>query len=99
MPRTVLDGQKCNSTLNLDECVARGACLLGEMVFEEGKMAVPATTVVFAYKDGGKPVHHELQVIGYGGEMVGETSGTLCVSSEEALEEGVDHSCGCCGEA
>lgn len=79
--------------------MARGACLLGEMVFEEGKMAVPATTVVFDYNDGGKPVHHELQVIGYGGEMVGEASGTLCVSSEEELEEGVDHSCGVCGGA
>ena len=96
MPRKVLHGQKCNSTLNLDECVARGACLLGEMVFEEGKMAVPATTVAFDYNDG-TPVHHELRVLGYSGEMVGTTAGTLCVECDEQLQEGEDHSCGAWG--
>ena len=84
----------CNCTLNLDECVCRGACLLGEMVFKEKKMVVSATTVPFAYNNGKEEVKHALHVLGYGDAWEGDEQAQVRVTCTAALKEAAtEHAC------
>ena len=62
--------KQCSGTLNLDESVSRGACLLGELVYQEKVMTVSMTTVPFEYNNGKEDVKHSLRILGFGEERV-----------------------------
>lgn len=86
--------KQCNSTLNMDECVCRGACLLGEMVYREKSMRVSATTAPFAYNNGSEEVRHEMRVLGYGDAMEGDAGAAVEVVCATKLEEAAtEHAC------
>lgn len=86
--------KQCSGTLNLDEAVSRGACLLGELVYKEKVMAVSMTTAPFAYNNGTEDVKHTLRILGFGEEMEGDDSARVKVICTSELKEAAsEHAC------
>ena len=57
---------KISSTLLLDECVVRGACM-AEALLTEGKLAIATHTTPFEYTDYQQEKrHHDLVILGCG---------------------------------
>lgn len=86
--------KQCSGTLNLDESVSRGACLLGELVYQEKVMTVSMTTVPFEYSNGKEDVKHSLRILGFGEEMEGDENARVKVICTSELKEAAsEHAC------
>lgn len=56
-----------SSTLNMDECVVRGACMSGQLCLHDHVLNLPRTVCPFSYKDySGQTKKHDLIILGCG---------------------------------
>lgn len=71
-----------SSTLNMDECVVRGACMSGQLCLHDHVLNLPKTVCPFSYEDhSGQIKKHDLVVFGCG-ENSSTTAGQYVIMND-----------------